>query len=53
MSKTCILHFLTDFQNASEVWFMSANINLSASEGKISPVNMGCLWNTNDALTLH
>lgn len=43
--------FLTEF--SSEVWFMSAHINLSGSKGKISPINMGCLWNTNDALTLH
>lgn len=30
---------------------MSANIDLSACKGKISPINTGCLWNTNDPLT--
>lgn len=31
---------------------MSANIDLSACKGEISPINTGCLWNTNDALII-
>ena len=38
--------------NASELCFMSSNIDLSACKGKISPINTRCLWNTDDAVTL-
>lgn len=44
-------HFWQHFE-MPEVWFISANIDLSISKGKISPANTGCLWNTNDALSV-